>query len=120
MVSAMMKAAGFHRVTFERFDTDICIGRDLDEAIEFAMALGPAGEIIRLAGDEGERLRPEVIEALRETLGRYAAATASGHRRAPGSSPRGIRVDWSERRDLNPGPLAPHASALPGCATLRH
>ena len=42
---------------FERFDTDICIGRDLDEAIEFAMALGPAGEIIRLAGDEGQRLQ---------------------------------------------------------------
>src|SRR2546421_1953207 len=30
------------------------------------------------------------------------------------------RFDWSERRDLNSGPLAPHASALPGCATLRH
>ena len=26
---------------------------------------------------------------------------------------------WSERRDLNSGPLAPHASALPDCATLR-
>jgi hypothetical protein len=26
---------------------------------------------------------------------------------------------WSERRDSNPRPLAPHASALPGCATLR-
>ena len=25
----------------------------------------------------------------------------------------------SERRDLNPGPLEPHSSALPGCATLR-
>ena len=29
------------------------------------------------------------------------------------------RKYWSERRDLNSGPLAPHASALPGCATLR-
>ena len=72
MVSAMMKAAGFTRISFERFDTDICIGRDLAESIEFAMALGPAGEIIRLAGNEGERLRPKVIETLRETLGRYA------------------------------------------------
>ena len=26
---------------------------------------------------------------------------------------------WSERRDLNSGPLAPHASALPDCATFR-
>src|SRR5688572_31126314 len=28
-------------------------------------------------------------------------------------------LDWSGRRDLNSGPLAPHASALPGCATSR-
>lgn len=71
MVSAMMKAAGFERVAFERFDTDICIGRNLDDAVEFAMALGPAGEIIRLAGAEGERLKPQVVEALRNTLARY-------------------------------------------------
>jgi len=72
MVSAMMRSAGFTRVTFERFDTDICIGRDLDDAVEFAMALGPAGEIMRLAGADGERLKPEVIAALRETLAPYA------------------------------------------------
>ena len=71
MVSSMMKASGFEGITFERFDTDICIGRDLDEAIEFAMALGPAGEIIRLAGGEGERLRPQVVVALRDTLSKY-------------------------------------------------
>ncbi len=71
MVSAMMKAAGFERVTFERYDTDICIGRNLADAVEFAMALGPAGEIIRLAGAEGERLKPKVVAALRETLARY-------------------------------------------------
>lgn len=71
MVSAMMKAAGFVRIAFERFDADICIGRDLAEAVEFAMALGPAGEIIRLAGPDGERLKPRVVEALRETLVRY-------------------------------------------------
>ncbi|HEU4515849.1 MAG TPA: class I SAM-dependent methyltransferase [Steroidobacteraceae bacterium] len=72
MVSAMMKSAGFGRIAFERFDTDICIGRDEDEAVDFAMALGPAGEIIRLAGEEGERLRPRVIEALRDAVARYA------------------------------------------------
>ena len=71
MVSAMLKSAGFKGIGFERFDADICIGRDLDEAIAFAMALGPAGEIIRLAAEEGERLKPQVIVALRETLSRY-------------------------------------------------
>jgi ubiquinone/menaquinone biosynthesis C-methylase UbiE len=71
MVSAMLKSAGFDRISFERFDTDICIGRDLEEAVEFALALGPAGEIIRLAGEDGERLKPEVAGALRDTLARY-------------------------------------------------
>tara|TARA_Y100001970_G_scaffold175299_1_gene213823 strand:+ start:721 stop:864 length:144 start_codon:yes stop_codon:yes gene_type:complete len=28
-------------------------------------------------------------------------------------------IKWSERRDLNPRPLVPQTSALPGCATLR-
>ncbi len=71
MVSTMLMSVGYTAVAFERFDTDICIGRDLDDAIEFAMALGPAGEIIRLAGAEGERLRPTVATALRQTLARY-------------------------------------------------
>ncbi len=74
MVSSMLRGAGFDRITFERFDADICIGRDLDEAIEFAMALGPAGEIIRLAGEEGQRRKPEVVAALRETLAPYVRA----------------------------------------------
>jgi ubiquinone/menaquinone biosynthesis C-methylase UbiE len=71
MVSSMLRSAGFDRINFERFDADICIGRDLEEAIEFAMALGPAGEIIRLAGAEGDKRKPEVVVALRETLARY-------------------------------------------------
>ena len=71
MVSAMMQGTGYRGVTFERYDTDICIGRDVDEAVEFAMALGPAGEIIRLAGEDGERLKPRVVAALRETLGKF-------------------------------------------------
>jgi SAM-dependent methyltransferase len=72
MVSLMLKSVGYDRINFERFDSDICIGRDVDEAIEFAMALGPAGEIIRLAGDEGEKRKDEVVEALRKTLSVYS------------------------------------------------
>jgi ubiquinone/menaquinone biosynthesis C-methylase UbiE len=67
-VSDMLRLAGFDRISFERYDTDVCIGRTMDEAIDFAMALGPAGEIIRLAGAEGEKLRPQVVDALRETF----------------------------------------------------
>jgi len=77
MVSLMLRSSGFQRITFERFDADICIGRTLDEAIEFAMALGPAGEIIRLAAEEGQRLKPQVVAALRETLGKYVRPDGS-------------------------------------------
>ena len=72
MVSGMLKSGGFAGITFERFDADICIGSDLEDAVEFAMALGPAGEIIRLAGDEGERLKPQVTAVLRDTLSAFA------------------------------------------------
>jgi SAM-dependent methyltransferase len=72
MVSLMLRSAGYERITFERYDCDICIGRDLDDAIEFAMALGPAGEVIRLAGEEGERLKPQVVAALKDTLAPFA------------------------------------------------
>ncbi|MGD9967041.1 MAG: class I SAM-dependent methyltransferase [Hyphomonadaceae bacterium] len=84
MVSAMMQIAGFKRVGFERYDCDICIGGDLDEAVEFSMALGPAGEIIRLAGDEGERLRPHVSKALRALFA--TRARPDGSIWAPSSS----------------------------------
>jgi len=73
-VSDLLQSAGYERIMFERVDADICIGRDIDEAIEFAMALGPAGEIIRLAGEEGVKRKGQVIDALREALGVYARA----------------------------------------------
>src|SRR5690554_3829523 len=49
---------------------------------------------------------------------RFSEAQKNGanpHRLAPS-----FRSNWSGRRDSNSRPLAPHASALPGCATPRH
>lgn len=71
LVSDQIKAAGFTQVTFERYDTDICVGRDLDEAIAFAMALGPAGEIMRLAGEVAQARTPEVIASLKAALAAF-------------------------------------------------
>lgn len=76
MVSDMLRGAGYEHIAFTRYDTDVCIGRTLDDAVEFALALGPAGEIIRLAGEAGEMCRVQVIAALREIL--------SAHQRADG------------------------------------
>ena len=66
LVSDLLRGAGFDHIGFERYDTEICIGASLDEAVEFAMALGPAGEIIRLAGEEGAKRKPDVVAALRK------------------------------------------------------
>ena len=71
MVSDMLQAVGFEKIQFERFDTDICIGRNIEEAIQFALEIGPAGEIIRLAEEEGERLKGEVLIALEDVLGKF-------------------------------------------------
>jgi ubiquinone/menaquinone biosynthesis C-methylase UbiE len=68
LVSDQLKAAGFQQIGFERHDVEICVGRDLEEAIAFSMALGPAGEIMRLAGDVGREREPQVMAALREAL----------------------------------------------------
>lgn len=68
LVSDQLKAAGFTQIGFERHDIDICIGRDLEEAVAFAMTLGPAGEIMRLAGEVGKQREPEVVAALKEAL----------------------------------------------------
>ena len=67
-VSAQLLAAGFMDVGFERFDTDIRIGKDLDEALAFAKALGPAGELLRLAAAQGIDESVRVDAALRDAL----------------------------------------------------
>ena len=72
MVSDMLRGAGFERIGFERYDADLCIGKTVEDAIDFAIALGPAGEIMRLAGEEGVKRKDEVIAALRATLSPHA------------------------------------------------
>jgi ubiquinone/menaquinone biosynthesis C-methylase UbiE len=72
LVSAQLLAAGFDTVTFERFDTPIRIGDTIADAIEFSMALGPAGELIRLAGEKGARRRAQVVATLEKLLAGFA------------------------------------------------
>jgi SAM-dependent methyltransferase len=70
-VSAQLQLAGFREVSFTRNDMPIKIGSDLEEAVEFNLALGPAAEAVRLAGDEGAALRPKLAVLLREALAQF-------------------------------------------------
>jgi ubiquinone/menaquinone biosynthesis C-methylase UbiE len=71
VVGAQLKAAGFVDPAFTRVDGPVMVGRDVDQAVEFQMALGPAGEIVREAGVEAERRKDEIERALREEIARY-------------------------------------------------
>jgi ubiquinone/menaquinone biosynthesis C-methylase UbiE len=63
--------AGFEEIALHRCDLPIPAGRDLDEAIDLVMSLGPAGEILRLQGDRAKHLHGEVHEALRAGLSEF-------------------------------------------------
>lgn len=64
--------AGYTDIELRRCDLPILIGRDVEEAIDFVMAIGPAGEILRLAGDRAGHLHDDVRQALRSGLAGYA------------------------------------------------
>lgn len=72
--SEILLHAGFSEIELRRCDIPIAIGGDLDEAIDLVMALGPAGEILRLAGDRAAHLHGQVEQALREGLAEFASA----------------------------------------------
>jgi SAM-dependent methyltransferase len=67
-VTEQLKIAGFEDIALQRSDLPLKIGDDLDHAVEFNMALGPAGEVLRLWGDRVDEIRPEIARRLRETL----------------------------------------------------
>jgi SAM-dependent methyltransferase len=62
---AMMQAGGFLDADFQQIDVDIRLGRDLEEAVDYQLMVGPAGEIIREAGEEGKRQLPAIREGVR-------------------------------------------------------
>lgn len=82
--SEVLLNAGFQDVALRRCDHPIAIGRDVEEAIDMVMAIGPAGEILRLAGDRAAHLHGEVRDALRTGLGEFEAS--DGFIRAPAST----------------------------------
>jgi ubiquinone/menaquinone biosynthesis C-methylase UbiE len=64
MVREMMKAAGYDRIEFRRVDAPVLVGKDVDDAIAFQLAIGPAGEVFREAGMLAEAKRAEIEAAL--------------------------------------------------------
>lgn len=68
LVSDQLVAAGYADIELARCDDLIRLGRNLEEAVQFSLTIGPAGEVVRLAGPEGVARRPEVEASLRRVL----------------------------------------------------
>jgi SAM-dependent methyltransferase len=72
MVTKQLEIAGYTEIRFERIDAPLMVGRTTEDAIGFQLALGPAGEVYREAGDEAVRRHAEIEAALGSELARHA------------------------------------------------
>jgi ubiquinone/menaquinone biosynthesis C-methylase UbiE len=71
MVTKQLEIAGYTGIAFERVDAPLMVGNSPDDAAGFQLALGPAGEVFREAGEEAERKRAEITAALTTELSKY-------------------------------------------------
>jgi len=68
LVTKQLQIAGYPDPAFRRIDVDVMVGRNVEEAIAFQLAIGPAGEVYRAAGPEAERKREILVHALEDEL----------------------------------------------------
>ncbi|MCH7479689.1 MAG: class I SAM-dependent methyltransferase [SAR324 cluster bacterium] len=71
MVTKQFEIAGYTDIRFDRVDAPLVVGRNPDDAVAFQIALGPAGEVYREAGEEAERKKEEIEAALKAALKTY-------------------------------------------------
>lgn len=68
-VTGQLRAAGFDGIGFERVDAEVRMGDGIEDAIGFQLALGPAGEVVREAGDQAAakdaQIRADLADLLR-------------------------------------------------------
>lgn len=92
VVTKQLEIAGYKDIEFEQVDARVFVGKDLDDAVAFQLALGPAGEVYREAGKVAEERHAEIAAALKEELKRYLG-------------PNGVMMDSSSWKvtAVNPG-----------------
>ena len=67
-VSDVLKHAGYEDIRLARQDLPYKIGNDLEHAVAFNMALGPAAEVLRMWGERVDEIRPTIADELRKAL----------------------------------------------------
>jgi SAM-dependent methyltransferase len=69
-VSEQLQIAGFEAIELRRSDLPMLMGT-LDQAVDMTMAIGPAGEVLRLWGDRAEEIRPQIATEIRAALKQF-------------------------------------------------
>jgi len=92
VVTKQLEIAGYTDIAFERVDAEVFVGKDLDDAVAFQLAIGPAGEVYREAGQLAAERHDEIAAALKAAL-------------APYQRPNGVMMDSSSWKVTarNPG-----------------
>jgi SAM-dependent methyltransferase len=67
-VSDVLTFAGYEEIRLARQDLPYKIGNDLDHAVAFNMALGPAAEVLRMWAERVDDIRPKIAADLRAAL----------------------------------------------------
>jgi ubiquinone/menaquinone biosynthesis C-methylase UbiE len=71
VVTKQLEIAGYQGIEFEQIDAQVFVGKDLDDAVAFQLAIGPAGEVYREAGKLAEERHAEITQALKDRLRSY-------------------------------------------------
>jgi len=71
VVTKQLEIAGYMDIQFEQVDAQVFVGKDLDDAAAFQLAIGPAGEVYREAGKLAEQRYDEIANALKSELAKY-------------------------------------------------
>ena len=71
VVTKQLEIAGYRDIDFEQIDAKVFVGKDLDDAVAFQLAIGPAGEVYREAGKLAEQRHDDIAGALKTKLAKY-------------------------------------------------
>jgi ubiquinone/menaquinone biosynthesis C-methylase UbiE len=71
VTTKQLEIAGYKHIQFEQIDAQVLVGKDLDDAVAFQLAIGPAGEVYREAGKVAEQRHDEIAKALKAELAQY-------------------------------------------------
>ena len=71
VVTKQLEIAGYKDIKFEQVDAQVFVGSDVDDAVQFQLAIGPAGEVYREAGKLAEQRHHEIAAALKAQLSKH-------------------------------------------------